>query len=272
MAQCLRNHVHVLVMSSLSSMTIRVMHLLPLYAAKMQLHSIFRLWYPGLKSLLVTHSPLYVQTEGGNSWLGNYNRSSVPEVSPTRHLFPIHPNKMVMQRGSIELCLKKQKPYAYMLVCHDPSGKMLVKLHCIFIIDNLCIVVIGRHPLNLSMETNLMFLILGFSEHELMFGYHPNSDKTSCLLNQRRRPLLVMKQTLKAIAFGRKREDEYSCPPMPYSMTKSFLIVPEIKPMDIPLFLLKMKICSQHLLTYHRTIIEIIGIRNPLEISMSPYL
>ena len=36
------------------------------------------------------------------------------------------------------------------------------------------------------METNLMFLILGFLEHVLMFGYHLNSDKISCLLNQRR--------------------------------------------------------------------------------------
>ena len=67
--------------------------------------------------------------QGGNLWLGNYNCSSVPEVSLTRHLFLIHPNKMVVQRGSIELCLKKQKPYANMLVCHDLSGKMLLKLH-----------------------------------------------------------------------------------------------------------------------------------------------
>ena len=55
-------------------------------------------------------------------------------------------------------------------------------------------------------------------------------------------------------------------------MRRSFLIAPEIKPMDIPLFLSKMGIYSQHLTTYHRTIIEIIGIWNPLEISMSPYL
>ena len=49
---------------------------------------------------------------------------------------PHTPQQMVGQRGSIELCLKKQKPYTNMLVCHDPSGKMLLKLHCIFIIDN----------------------------------------------------------------------------------------------------------------------------------------
>ena len=148
----------------LSLMTIQVtcMYLLPSYATKTQLHSIFRLWYLGLKPSLVTRSPLYILTEGGNLWLGNYNRSSVPEVSLTRHLFLIYPNKMVVQRGSIELCLKKQKPYTNMLVCHDLSRKMLLKLHCIFIIDNPCVIMIGRHPLNHSMETNLIFPTLGF--------------------------------------------------------------------------------------------------------------
>ena len=33
---------------------------------------------------------------------------------------------------------------------------------------------------------------------------------------------------IKAITFGQKREDEYSCPPMPFLMKKSFLIVSEI--------------------------------------------
>ena len=183
---CRLNLIHALVMSSLSSMTIWDMHLLPLYATKTQLHSISRLWCPGLRPLLVFRSPLYVQTEGGNLWLENYNRSSVPEMSLIRHLFLIHPNRMVVQRGSIELCLKKQKPFVSMLVCHDPSGKMLVKLHCIFITDNPCVVMIERHPLNLSMKINLMFHTLGFLEHVLTFGYHPNNDGTSYLLNQRR--------------------------------------------------------------------------------------
>ena len=40
----------------------------------------------------------------------------------------------------------------------------------------------------------------------------------------------------------------------------------------VPLFLSKMKNCSQHLTTHYRTIIESTGIQNPLEISMSPYL
>ena len=158
------------------------MHLLPFYTTKMQLHSIFRLWYLWLKPSLVTHSPLYVQTVGGNLWLGNYNHSSIPGVSLTRHLFLIHSNKMVMQRVSIKLCLKKQKPYTNMLVCHDLSGKMLLKPLCIFTIDNPCVVMIGRHPFNLSMETNLMFPTLGFLGHMFMFGYHPNNNKTSCLL------------------------------------------------------------------------------------------
>jgi hypothetical protein len=55
-----------------------------------------------------------------------------------------------------------------------------------------------------------------------------------------------MNQTLKAIAFGLKKKDEYSFQQMLSSMKKIFLIVPERKKMDLPLFLFKMKICSQH--------------------------
>jgi hypothetical protein len=76
---CPLNHDLGLVMSSLSSMTYWVIHLLHFCAAKMPLHSIFRLWLPGLKHLLVTHSPLCIQTKGRNSWLENYNCSSRPE-------------------------------------------------------------------------------------------------------------------------------------------------------------------------------------------------
>ena len=83
---------------------------------------------------------------------------------------------------------------------------------------------------------------------------------------------MVTNQTLKAIIFGQRKEDEYSHPPMLFSMRKSFFIVPEIKLMDILLFQSKMKNCFQHLITYHRTILENIGIRNPLKISMSLYL
>ena len=45
-----------------------------------------------------------------------------------------------------------------------------------------CVIMIGRHPLNHSMETNLMFPTLGLLGHVLTFGYHPNNDKTSCPL------------------------------------------------------------------------------------------
>ena len=168
--------------------------------------------------------------------------------------------------------LEKAEAIRYMLVCHDLSGKMLVKQHCISITANQYVVMIGRHLLNYSMETNLMFLTSGYLGHVLMFGYHQSNDNTSCFLNQRRCHSLVTNQILNATAFGQRKEDEYSCPPTLFSTKKSFLIVPEIKPMDIPLFLSKMKICLQDLTTYHRTILEIIGIRNPLERSMSPYL
>ena len=57
---------------------------------------------------------------------------------------------------------------------------------------------------------------------------------------------------------------------MPYSMKRSFLIVPETKTMDTPLFLSKKKM--KYTTTYFWTILENIGIRNPLEISISPYL
>jgi hypothetical protein len=55
-----------------------------------------------------------------------------------------------------------------------------------------------------------------------------------------------MNQTLKAIAFGLKKGDEYSFQRMLFSMRKFFLIVPETKKMDLSLFMSKMKICSQH--------------------------
>jgi hypothetical protein len=50
----------------------------------------------------------------------------------------------------------------------------------------------------------------------------------------------------KGYRFGLKKGDEYSFPRMLSSMKKFFLIVLETKKMDLPLFLLKMKICSQH--------------------------
>jgi hypothetical protein len=49
----------------------------------------------------------------------------------------------------------------------------------------------------------------------------------------------------KGHCFGLKRGDEYSFQRMLSLMKKFFLIVPETKKMDLPLFLLKMKISSQ---------------------------
>ena len=100
---CLLSHAHALNMFLPSSMTSPVTRLLHSSITKMPLHSILRLWFPGLRPLLVTHLPLYVRTMGGNLWLESYNHSSRPKESLTRPLFHIHPSKMVMQRGSTEL-------------------------------------------------------------------------------------------------------------------------------------------------------------------------
>ena len=123
---------------------------------------------------------------GAHLWLESLKCSSCPKESHIRHLFLIHPSKMVMQRGSTKLCLKKQKQCAIMPICQNPFGKMLLKPHYIFITNNWCIVMIERCPLNHSMETNWMFLILGFLEHSHKSGFIQIKDKTSCLLNQRR--------------------------------------------------------------------------------------
>ena len=92
---CPLNHILVLVMFLLSLMTIWDMHLLPSYTAKTQLHSIFRLWYSGLKPLLVTRSPLYVQTKGaiygwGTTIVLPFQRCHSPDIcssyTPTKWL------------------------------------------------------------------------------------------------------------------------------------------------------------------------------------------
>src|SRR4029077_11820819 len=100
---CLLNHNHALVMFLLLLTIIPVTRLLRSYVTKTPLRSISRLWFPGLKPSLVTRSPLYVRTVGGNLWLESYNSSSLPEESHIRHPFHTHPSKMVVQRGSIEL-------------------------------------------------------------------------------------------------------------------------------------------------------------------------
>ena len=99
----LLNHDHALVMFSLSSMTSLVTRLLRSFVTKMPLHSILRLWFPGLKPSLVTCSPLYIRTVGGNLWLESYNSSSCPEKSLIRLPSHTHPSKMVVQRDSTKL-------------------------------------------------------------------------------------------------------------------------------------------------------------------------
>ena len=183
---CQLNHARVPSMFLHSLTIIPVMHLLPSYVTKTLLHSILGLWLAGLRSSLVNHSPLYIQTMGGNSWAKSFKRSFRPEASLIRLQFPIHPNRTVVQRGSIELCLKKLKPYDNMLVCLDLSGKTQSKQPCISITDNPCVVINGRHPLKSSMETNLMFHTSGYLAHMLMCLYPQNSNEISYLLRPRR--------------------------------------------------------------------------------------
>ena len=53
-------------------------------------------WFPGLRPLLVTCSPLFILTEEGNFWVKTYNHSSHPEVSLIRPPFPILLSRMVV--------------------------------------------------------------------------------------------------------------------------------------------------------------------------------
>ena len=107
---CQLNHAHVPNMFLHSLTIIQVMHLLYSYITKMLLHSIFSLWLAGLRFSLVNCSPLYVQTNRGNSWAKSFKHSFCPEALHIKLQFPIHPSKMVVQKGSIELCLEKLKP------------------------------------------------------------------------------------------------------------------------------------------------------------------
>ena len=200
---CQLNHTHVPSVFSHSLMIIPVMHLLRSYVTKTLLHSIFSLWLAGLRSSLVICSPLYIQTVGGNSWAKSFKCSFHPEVSLIKLQFPIHPNRMVVQRDSIELCLKKLKPYDNMLVCLNLSGKTQLKQPCISTTDNPCMVISGGHPLKSSMETNLMFHTSGYLAHMLTCLYPQNSNEISCLLRMRRWYSLGTNLTQRDIASGR---------------------------------------------------------------------
>ena len=163
-----------------------VMPLLHSFAPRMQFCSISAAWFPGLRSSLVTCSPLFVLTKEGNFWVKTYNHSSCPEVSLIRPLFSILLNRMVMQRDSIVPCLRKQKPCGNMPVCQSLSGKMLLRLHCTSIIGNQCIITIGKCPLRYSMKINQMFPTSEYLGLMLMSLSHKNSNMTSCLLKQMR--------------------------------------------------------------------------------------
>ena len=184
--QCQLNHIHSPVTSSLSLTISLVMPLSCLFAPRMQFRSISAAWFPGLRLLLVTRSPLFILTEEGNFWVETYKCSSRPEVSLIRPQFPILLSRMVEQRGSIELCLRKQKPCGNMPVCQSLSGKMLSRHHCMFTIANQCIVTIGKRPLRSSMEINPMFPTSEYLGLVLMSLSRQSSDTTNYLLRPRR--------------------------------------------------------------------------------------
>ena len=111
------------------------------------------------------------------------------------------------------------------------------------------------HPLNSSMEIKLY----GYEEH--MFTL---VDTTKATMRQII-PWLYIKHY-------KERRWAFIFTNVIFWHQKVFSnFVPEIKPIDIPLFLSKMKICLQHSTTYHWTILETKGIRNPIKISMSFY-
>ena len=91
LALCQLNHARVPSMFSHSLTIIQVMHLLRSYVTKTLLHSIFSLWLAGLRPSPVNHSPLYIQTMGGNSWAKSFKHSFRPEASLIKLQFPIHP-------------------------------------------------------------------------------------------------------------------------------------------------------------------------------------
>ena len=163
-----------------------VMPLLHSFTPRMQFHSISTAWFSRLRPLLVTCLPLFVLTEERNSWVETYNCSSHPEVSLIRPPFSILLSRIVMQRDSIIPCLRKQKPCSNMPIYQSLSGKMLLRLHCIFIIANQCTVIIGKCSLRYSMEINLTFPTSEYLGLVLMSLSHKSSNMTSCLLKQRR--------------------------------------------------------------------------------------
>ena len=111
------------------------------------------------------------------------------------------------------------------------------------------------HPLNSPMETKLY----GYEEHMLMLV-----DTTRATTRH-----VILWLYIKHYKEGRR---VFAFTNVIFWHQKVFsYFVPEIKPIDIPLFLSKIKICLQHSTTYLWMILETKGIQNPIKISMSFY-
>ena len=110
-----------------------------------------------------------------------------------------------------------------------------------------------------------MFHTSGYLAHMLMCLYSQSSNKISCFLRPRRWYLLDMNLTQRDITSGQLHDTECSFRLMHYLMKQSFHFVPEIKQMDLPLFLSKKK-DQQHMTNLLQRKLE--GIQNSLEITI----
>jgi len=106
--QCLWNLELVHIMSSHPLSIILDLQWLHSYVPRMLFCSTSNQWFHGLRSLLAMYSPLCIQTEGGNLWLGHYNCSFNPEALHIRPLFLISLSKMVAQRFNQTLLEKAE--------------------------------------------------------------------------------------------------------------------------------------------------------------------
>ena len=99
--------------------------------------------------------------------------------------------------------------------------------------------------------------------------YSQNSDKISDLLRPRRWYLLGMNPIQRAIASDHLHNTECSFRLMHYLIKQSFHFVPEVKQMDLPLFLLKKK-DQQYIMNLLQR--KLRGIWNPLKIITYKFL
>ena len=82
----------------------------PVYKPSWTVCLIFTIWSLGLRLLLVTLLPPYVQTEGVNLWDRSSKYSSLSKASLIRLLFFTLLNRMDVLRALIEPYWKRQKP------------------------------------------------------------------------------------------------------------------------------------------------------------------